>query len=194
MLFGSIHCDYVCLMCDYVDEHSVLITKMQLWDFQTLKNPPADSPLQPFCYFQEAEVVSDIYLFLIPTCSFWVNLKKFKFCIQANMGKAVTFRADLFGLVFVTVSPIPQYLVNSLPYVIRVLNFLPNCNFCKKIKKKLRRCSRCKSAKYCDGICQNADWHHHKGLCNIINTKWILLVRLTRMKMIKNRFWFRNWL
>lgn len=90
------------------------------------------------------------------------------------MGKAVTFRADMLFvlqvavLVFVTVSPTPQYLVDSLPYIIRVVNFLPNCNFCKQIKKKLWRCGRCKSAKYCDGVCQSADWHHHKVLCNTI--------------------------
>ncbi|XP_046633650.1 uncharacterized protein LOC124313028 [Daphnia pulicaria] len=138
----SIHSDYMFFMCDYVDESSVLITKMQVWDLQAIKSAPTDTPLQPFCAFEESEITF--------------------------MGKAVTFRADMFGLVFVTVSPTPQYLVDSLPYIIRVVNFLPTCNFCKQIKKKLWRCGRCKSAKYCDGVCQSADWHHHKVLCNTI--------------------------
>jgi hypothetical protein len=49
-------------MCDYVDESSVLITKMQVWDLQAIKSAPTDTPLQPFCAFEESEIVI-IYVF-----------------------------------------------------------------------------------------------------------------------------------
>ncbi|XP_046633671.1 F-box and WD repeat domain-containing 11-B-like isoform X1 [Daphnia pulicaria] len=49
--------------------------------------------------------------------------------------------------------------------IIWTLNFLPICNFCKKVKKRLPKCASCKSAKYCSSICQKADWNHHRDLC-----------------------------
>ncbi|CUG92532.1 MYND finger domain-like protein, putative [Bodo saltans] len=45
------------------------------------------------------------------------------------------------------------------------------CNHCRTrggadgSSKKLLQCSRCKEAKYCNAVCQKADWPTHKQVC-----------------------------
>lgn len=42
------------------------------------------------------------------------------------------------------------------------------CVTCKR--PATQRCSRCKSALYCDPMCQRADWKTHKKMCHAPNT------------------------
>lgn len=52
---------------------------------------------------------------------------------------------------------------------IQTLNFLPTCNYCKKIKKNLDICcSKCNLAKYCSSECERGDWNHHRELCTLV--------------------------
>ncbi|EFX85665.1 hypothetical protein DAPPUDRAFT_300343 [Daphnia pulex] len=69
--------------------------------------------------------------------------------------------ADLFGLLFMTA----RRTLDWTHLFFQKLNFLPTCNSCRQIKKRLLRCGQCKSAKYCSKICQTADWNHHKDYC-----------------------------
>ena len=68
---------------------------------------------------------------------------------------------DFFGLLFFTVRQTLDWTHLSF----RTLNFLPNCSFCKQLKKRLRRCVKCKSVKHCDKVCQSNDWNHHQKIC-----------------------------
>jgi MYND finger len=38
----------------------------------------------------------------------------------------------------------------------------------EKIEQMLSRCSRCKTARYCSGACQQADWAIHKVECKVL--------------------------
>ena len=51
--------------------------------------------------------------------------------------------------------------------------YLPNykvntCRHCEKVDKELKRCGKCKMAKYCSNECQLADWPTHKLVCKKI--------------------------
>lgn len=39
------------------------------------------------------------------------------------------------------------------------------CSACGSREKKVHRCSRCRSARYCSKECQRADWAKHKTEC-----------------------------
>ncbi|GAQ90657.1 hypothetical protein KFL_006680060 [Klebsormidium nitens] len=41
------------------------------------------------------------------------------------------------------------------------------CDQCGALKSpgELKRCSRCKSARYCSAQCQRADWKEHRKTC-----------------------------
>ena len=68
---------------------------------------------------------------------------------------------DFFGLLFFTVRQTFDWTHLSF----RTLNFLPNCSFCKQLKKAFYPCVKCKSVKYCDKVCQSNDWNHHQKIC-----------------------------
>lgn len=39
----------------------------------------------------------------------------------------------------------------------------------EQIERMLSRCSRCKTARYCSGACQKADWAVHKAECKALS-------------------------
>jgi len=45
------------------------------------------------------------------------------------------------------------------------------CTTCKKVSITLKRCSRCRHARYCSVKCQRKDWHQHKKGCNKVNER-----------------------
>jgi len=73
----------------------------------------------------------------------------------------MVLHADAFGVLVVNREMGPVHCRD----IIWALNFLPICNFCKQVKKRLLKCASCKSAKYCGSICQKADWNHYRDLC-----------------------------
>jgi hypothetical protein len=77
------------------------------------------------------------------------------------MEPPLVLHADAFGVLTVNRE---TGTVNSRN-IIWALNFLPICNFCKQVKKRLLKCASCMSAKYCNSVCQKADWNHHRYLC-----------------------------
>ncbi|XP_046460933.1 F-box and WD repeat domain-containing 11-B-like isoform X2 [Daphnia pulex] len=77
------------------------------------------------------------------------------------MEPPLVLHADAFGVLTVNRE---TGTVNSRN-IIWALNFLPICNFCKQVKKRLLKCASCLSAKYCSSVCQKADWNHHRYLC-----------------------------
>ena len=40
------------------------------------------------------------------------------------------------------------------------------CTYCFLVSEDVKRCSRCKSVKYCSAKCQRADWYRHKTSCS----------------------------
>ena len=81
------------------------------------------------------------------------------------MDRAMILHVDAFGILAVN----RELDLNSRERdVIWMLNFLPICNCCKRVKKRLLICAPCKSAKYCGLVCQKADWNHHRSLCRKI--------------------------
>ncbi|XP_046633695.1 F-box and WD repeat domain-containing 11-B-like isoform X1 [Daphnia pulicaria] len=90
------------------------------------------------------------------------NLPLPPFCsYTVYMEPPLVLHADAFGVLTVNREIGP---VNSRD-IIWALNFLPICNFCKQVKKRLLKCASCMSAKYCSSVCQKADWNHHRYLC-----------------------------
>ena len=41
------------------------------------------------------------------------------------------------------------------------------CCFCKNVSTGKKRCSRCKTAVYCDADCQRQDWKAHQPFCKV---------------------------
>lgn len=39
------------------------------------------------------------------------------------------------------------------------------CEYCFKCQQKCSKCARCKAVRYCDHVCQKADWTTHKLMC-----------------------------
>ena len=48
--------------------------------------------------------------------------------------------------------------------------FNVSCNNCKIFfrEQQIKRCSRCKLARYCSVECQKNNWNSHKPLCDLI--------------------------
>lgn len=42
-----------------------------------------------------------------------------------------------------------------------------HCVNCGMQFERLFKCSSCKAARYCSGVCQKSDWRRHKGICRI---------------------------
>lgn len=57
-------------------------------------------------------------------------------------------------------------LINNKRFEIDVIEYFP-CNNCKKKSDKIKKCSRCLLAWYCDAECQKNDWVNHKFKCKI---------------------------
>ena len=54
---------------------------------------------------------------------------------------------------------------NTIPLQDAQLAPMEACSKCLKMTEGLKRCSRCKSVKYCSIACQRADWSAHKSSC-----------------------------
>ena len=94
---------------------------------------------------------------------------------------------DFFGLLFFTVRQTLDWthLLSHFSLSIRTLNFLPNCSFCKQLKKSLRPCVQCKTVKYCDKVCQSNDWNHHQQICKR-NSRGIWLLETSLLWLLMN--------
>jgi ubiquitin-protein ligase len=50
------------------------------------------------------------------------------------------------------------------------------CLQCGEAPERMKRCSRCKTARYCSTKCQRAHWKRHRHVCNIASTPALLPV------------------
>ena len=70
---------------------------------------------------------------------------------------------------------------------------LPICAACLKPCNGKKRCSNCKSVKYCTRDCQKKDWSHHKPSCNRLKNlggkqRIILMNRISAKLFAKGKF------
>eukprot|EP00928_Gymnodinium_smaydae_P092669 TRINITY_DN76598_c0_g1_i1.p1 TRINITY_DN76598_c0_g1~~TRINITY_DN76598_c0_g1_i1.p1 ORF type:complete len:130 (+),score=12.70 TRINITY_DN76598_c0_g1_i1:170-559(+) len=49
------------------------------------------------------------------------------------------------------------------------------CGKCGEEGASLKVCGRCKAVRYCSIACQQADWCHHKILCQVRKLSWFAL-------------------
>nr|CAH0102088.1 unnamed protein product [Daphnia galeata] len=128
------------LACCECGEQWFLTTKLQVWDLKTIMDSSTSS--------QIIQPLIDISVCPLPFI---------------RSVSTMSLHSDILGIVCVSEVFYSPYVRSS--YAIRTISFLPACNFCKEIRKNLRRCERCNLVKYCDSDCQQADWDHHKELC-----------------------------
>lgn len=198
ILFYRLHSDHVVLVLrpERRPNDVILTMKVKIWNIQSITNLDPGFPstiVQPQFSF---ETSVDVSLFKrskkyrvskspeISLANFHKVNHLFKlfhsFFFQTGVDQTLAVYVDFFGLLFLTL----QFNIDWTHLSFRTLNVLPICNFCKKLKKRLRRCGQCKSAKYCSIICQTTDWNHHKDLCkrisfqNFIAWEFVIIVDL----------------
>lgn len=44
------------------------------------------------------------------------------------------------------------------------------CRICQKTGETMKKCSQCKTARYCSTECQKADWKQHKPICETLSS------------------------
>lgn len=76
---------------------------------------------------------------------------------------------DQEGRVFHQSDVFHKTSLHKLRSMVLATNQYPLCTICKRGDLKLKKCSRCLTAKintyYCSSACQSADWHHHRAHC-----------------------------
>lgn len=52
---------------------------------------------------------------------------------------------------------------------VKVVSLVVRCLFCIKVLEEVNKCSRCRTATYCDRECQRKHWKVHKNSCQDSN-------------------------
>ena len=58
------------------------------------------------------------------------------------------------------------------------------CYCCKKPEKKLEKCSKCHTARYCGKECEQKDWKNHKKICDRLLSDGSIVLNYVRKSMM----------
>jgi hypothetical protein len=77
-------------------------------------------------------------------------------------------------------------LLRERPWAVVPLDSRQACAFCLGNGDAMRRCSRCKSARYCSETCQHADWKVHAHECGCLgeaNSRGVTVPAIVRLAL-----------